>query len=59
MSFIFMPMIKGNLPSSALHAHATLDGLLYTSKKRLQNCRSVFAIFDEGEGVQAKAKCKA
>lgn len=54
-----MPMIKGNLPSSALHAHATLDGLLYTSKKGLQNCRSIFAIFDEGEGVQAKAKCKA
>ena len=55
-----MPMIKGNLPSSAFHAHATLDGLLYTSKsERLQNCRRVFAIFDEGEGVQAKAKCKA
>ena len=35
-------MIKGNLPSSDLHA--TLDDLLWTSKYRLQKCSWVFSI---------------
>ena len=35
-------MIKGNLPSSALHA--TLDDFLWTSKYRLQKCKSVGSV---------------
>ena len=34
-------MIKGNLPSSDLHA--TLDDLLWTSKYRLQKRKCVFS----------------
>lgn len=50
-----MPMIKGNLPSSALHACNMTCYILLNSDYRIVEVTS-FTIFDaEGEGVQSKA----